>query len=208
MKKILVPLDFNEQSLIALDIAVQIAERIKGTVRSLHVLDYPSIGELMKDYVNIEKWEDLEFKMEDRAKEKLESIIAKDFEGKGIVSDVITGKVLSEILSYQKVRKFDMMVLGVKKTSGFGAHYYGSFTDRIVNKSSIPVLVVKEKIQFRSIKKVIFVNAFKIKETALSEKVSMVKSLLKDPKIDIVRVNTPSDFMHEDIFDGLIRVCP
>lgn len=89
MKKILVPLDFNEQSLIALDIAVQIAERIKGTVRSLHVLDYPSIGELMKDYVNIEKWEDLEFKMEDRAKEKLESIIAKDFEGKGIVSDVV-----------------------------------------------------------------------------------------------------------------------
>jgi nucleotide-binding universal stress UspA family protein len=59
MNKILVLCDFSKKTLPALDIAVQIAEKKDGSVVLLHVLNFPSIGELMNDFSHIENWQDL-----------------------------------------------------------------------------------------------------------------------------------------------------
>jgi hypothetical protein len=63
------------------------------------------------------------------------------------------------------------MILGIKKKSSFGAHYFGSFMDRLVHKSTIPVLAIHKEMKSSSLREIIFANAFKIKEEHLSDKI-------------------------------------
>ena len=204
MKKILVPTDFGEQSEIALDFAQQIANQTKAKITLLHVMNFPSQSESMVDYGNSESWERIVRLEKSELKEKMEVLYDKNG-SKDLINKVLIGSVIEEILHFQNQGKFDLLILGAKKTQGLGAYLFGTFTDRIVHKSTIPVLVVKQKTEFRSIKKVIFGNAYKLEQKDLPEDIAIITLLFDDAKIDLVRVNTPDDFMSEDVFDQRVK---
>jgi hypothetical protein len=73
--------------------------------------------------------------------------------------------------------------------------------DRLDHKSTIPVLAIHKEMKSSSLREIIFANAFKIKEEHLSDKITKVKTLFPNALIDLVRLNTPNDFMSEAYFD-------
>jgi nucleotide-binding universal stress UspA family protein len=203
MKKILIPIDFSDKSDVAIDLAVQIAKSTESSVKLLHVLNFPVLSESRIAYGSDKGWDKLMKECEKESREKMD-LISKKYHSVDITGKTLIGSISDEILEYQKKVKFDVLILGTKVTYDIGSHFFGTFTDRIVHKSSIPVLVVKRKTKFSAIKKVIVGNAFIIKDEALAQKIQVVKSLF-DAKIQLVRINTPTDFMSEDVFQDRVE---
>lgn len=204
MKKILVPTDFGDQTEIAIDFAVQIARQQSSKITLLHVMNFPSIAESRLEDGNKENWEKIVQLAEIEVKEKLNALSEKYDHG-DITSKVLVGSALMEILCFQREEKFDLVVLGIDETQTLGEHLFGSFTDRIVNKSSVPIMVVKRKSKYKNISNIIVASSYKVIEKELSENITTVKLLFENAEIDIVRINTPNDFMSEDVFDKHVK---
>lgn len=204
MKNILVPTDFGDQTEIALDYAIQIARKQKANITLLHVMNFPSLGESKEENGKKENWENIVRLAESDVKAKLKEL-SKKYDAVDIKGKVLVGSALMEILCFQREGKFNLVILGIEETQGLGDHLFGSFTDRIVHQSSVPVLVVKRKSIHKNLSKIIVGNSYKVNETELSEYIATVKLLFENAEIDIVRVNSSSDFMSEDIFDERVK---
>lgn len=137
IRKILVPLDGSKSSFKALDEAVYLARQCNATITGLHVISpYPL------------KWSDLAnplktrlFKDADKMMDKAEVTAAKS----GIVlhKKVIYGDAKSDIGSFARQHRFDIVVIGSR---GFGPAkdmFLGSVSNAVLHRSKIPVLVVK-----------------------------------------------------------------
>lgn len=204
MKNILVPTDFSEHSQIALNFAVQIAKRENGKVTLVHVLNLPQLSDSWIDFGYDESWEDVLKKAQTKADDGLKQM-TKDHLGKDyLVNKVLQGSALDTLLDHQKEVEYDLLVVGTKRMSEIGAYLFGTFTDRLVHKSSIPVLVVKQETDFSDIKKVLIGNSFKLEGHELESNIKTIKALV-DAELEILRVNTPTDFISQDVFDERIQ---
>ncbi|MHA7646714.1 universal stress protein [Nitrosopumilus sp. S4] len=136
-KKILVPLDGSANSIRGLHSAVEIASGLDSEIIGFHVFQLP----LVKG-VKITK------KMKEDMKEKaLRSIspaieIAKK-EGVQFTHHTGCGHVGSEIIKFAQKGKFDMIIIGARGNGLSKESFLGSTTNYILNKSTIPVLIVK-----------------------------------------------------------------
>lgn len=144
-KNILVPIDFSKYADVALDKAVDIATQYKAKIHLLHVVT-EHIQRCMKDYcLDIQLVKQLEKQSIKGAEDKLKKAadaVAKN--RKVIISiDVKNGVPQDVILSEQKAKKIDLIVIASHGKTGILKHLMGSVTDKVVKASKCPVLVVK-----------------------------------------------------------------
>jgi nucleotide-binding universal stress UspA family protein len=134
-KKILVPVDFTDQNLAALDRAYQLAKWSHGTVTLIHV---------MERVENIPPEELTQFyhRLEENAENKMGQY-AKTFTDHGIavIEKFIYGKRAEQILRTAMEDQAELMVLSshrVNRNEGWGTLSY-----KIAVLSPIPVMLVK-----------------------------------------------------------------
>ncbi|MEO9804739.1 MAG: universal stress protein [Reichenbachiella sp.] len=204
MKNILVPIDFSDNSVKALNLADQIAKKNKGTVTLLHVLNFPLLEGFRANPAGEENIEEVIIKMEEMAEQRIKEMLKRISFGDEVNVEVLTGPVLKSILKFEKEGQFDLLVVGNKKKGTIGDHLFGTFTDKLVHKSSLPVLVVKEDTNFSEAENILMGSAFRLKDKELMQNVDIVKSLVQG-SIELVRVSTPADFMSQDVFDERVR---
>jgi nucleotide-binding universal stress UspA family protein len=134
IRKVLVPLDGSKHSRRALDLAIAISNDKNTTITGLHVIHFPIIANSRIK------------KQHQRIATKIIGHAAKvaknadvQFNGK-INSNGYVGK---QIVKLAQNGKFDVIVMGSRGPNPIAEMFLGSVANYVLNKSKIPVLIVK-----------------------------------------------------------------
>jgi len=136
LKKILVPLDGSKNSLRGLNVALAFAKPIDSTIIGLNVFSLPSVITVSLD-------------MKNKTRKKSEEIIkqAETMSQKANVS--FTGitkngdNIGNTIITFAEKHGVDMLVIGSRGPDLEAGMFLGSVANYVVNKSKIPVTIVK-----------------------------------------------------------------
>ena len=139
IQRILVPIDFSDCSLDALEYGALVAQRCKASIRILHVLEPVSYG--------------LDFTLPHLAKRDADrTVITKRLSdltaaltSSGLVSDcVISGGLPADsILNAALAPDVGLIVMGTHGRRGLSHALFGSVAEFVLRKSSCPVLTVR-----------------------------------------------------------------
>ena len=143
IKKILVPVDFSENSRIALDWAMAFADKLDANVVLFHTFEIPDV---MKE--SAQRHQLLNKDMIGRAKEEvvkeLQTFADKYDEDRITAAPEIgEGKPFVEIIKAAKNYNTDLIVMGTHGRTGLQSMLIGSVAEKVVRKAHCPVLTVK-----------------------------------------------------------------
>jgi nucleotide-binding universal stress UspA family protein len=142
IKKILIPIDFSETSLLAIEHAAFTAQLLKAELVLLHIIEkhYERFNVVVPQ-MSI----DAPSEVTNAIEERLEGIAADIQKKYGVKSTCITtrGNIFEEVISISKENEADIIVMGTHGTSGFVDFFLGSNTYKVITKSEIPVLSVQ-----------------------------------------------------------------
>lgn len=143
MSKILVPVDFSENSLIAYDEAIEIAKHLNCDLVLVYVYETNVISFIEESFFS--KTENKEV-VESALKLKLQ-LMAKKAQDQKVKIDikVLRGKPHKEIVEYAEKIKAKFIVMGAHGETGVQVNLMGSNTIKVVGHSSIPVFTFKVK---------------------------------------------------------------
>jgi universal stress protein A len=139
-KTILCPVDFDENSLGALDKAIEIAKHLGSKIILIYIL--PLILALGEVPPPVALYEDLkrdaEAKLADIAKQKLARLPHE--------AHVYTGDVIASILEAQAKHQPDLLVMATHGRRGLSRMFLGSVAEAVVRKATCPVLTIREEV--------------------------------------------------------------
>jgi nucleotide-binding universal stress UspA family protein len=128
-KTILCPIDFDENSIAALNKAVEIARHFGSTLKLIHVLS-PEIS----------------LRQEKDAQARLSEIAKQKLGGLRYESRVQTGNVITTILAVQTKDRPDLLVMATHGRRGLSHTFLGSVTEAVIRNATCPVLSIREEI--------------------------------------------------------------
>ena len=139
LERILVPVDFSDCSLDALEYAAVVAQQAKASLMLLHVLEPVSYG--------------LDFTLgHSRAREHVRETWTKRLEelasslkmtGLPIASQLRGGFPVDSILDSAQILPCDLIVMGTHGRRGLSHAYSGSVAEAVLRKAPCPVLTVR-----------------------------------------------------------------
>jgi nucleotide-binding universal stress UspA family protein len=146
MKRVLVPIDFSENSILAFKHGIAIANRLKSDLRVLHVKTGSHYApEFAKDVVEV------------RINDRIESWMNWIFNQYGHLYNVQGGKmdyrvregnVVQQIANQALYDDTTIIVMGSHGISGFTDKWIGSNAYRVVISAPCPVLVLRQDMTF------------------------------------------------------------
>ncbi len=189
MKKIIVPLDFSEQSEYALKVAVSLAKKHGSEILALHMLELNQAMITSSEGFHPEQTVFLIKLAEKRFKEFLDKPYVKDIKLTPIIKHY---KVFSEVNEVAKEHNAELIVMGSHGSDGLKEIFVGSNAEKVVRNADIPVLVIKNEIENFKIDRFVFASDFKQENLAAFQKAKAFAELLS-AKMDLVYINTPGD---------------
>lgn len=150
IKRILVPIDFSETSLKALEHAVYVAKLNKADLTLINVVEStysytPAVDYATMAYTNFAKYEKSIVKHAKEHLLKLSQRIKKK-DNVNVSSIVTTGWVKEEIIGTAKSIRADIIIMGTHGVKGFREFITGSNTFRVVNEAHCPVLSFRKTV--------------------------------------------------------------
>lgn len=140
--KILIAVDFSENSTYAFDYALTLAKQFNAELTLLHVINEPV--DLRGFYVPHISFEQLEKEIESGAATMMEKFCQeklKDF--KTYQTHIVTGIPYEEIIRKAQEIDASLIVLGTHGRTGLDHIIFGSTAERVVRGSSCPVLTIR-----------------------------------------------------------------
>jgi len=144
IKKILYPTDFSEHSLYALPYAKELAKNCSAEIHCFHVVDesyqyWLGAGEAAMPVVM--PVEDIK----KSAQEHMKQFVEKHFGDllDCVVTNIDTGRPFVEIIRYAQGNEIDLIVIATHGHGALASMLLGSVTEKVVRKSSCPVLTVR-----------------------------------------------------------------
>ncbi|OFX18325.1 MAG: hypothetical protein A2033_00625 [Bacteroidetes bacterium GWA2_31_9] len=139
-KTILVPLDFSEQSFIALEQSYNLAKLSDSTLTLLHVVrENNSVFGLFSD--NEKK--DIIYKLKVKLDEYADVVHTKT--GLKVDSLITNGKIVEKILETADSLSASFIVMGAKKPENVMKKVVGTKTLRVIQEASCPVISIEGK---------------------------------------------------------------
>ncbi|ACP36639.1 UspA domain protein [Sulfolobus islandicus Y.G.57.14] len=139
MKRILVGYDGSENAERALDFAIELASKFSARLFVVEVIDltlFYNSGVLPP----LEATKSLEEKAKKDVKKAIEKAKSKGVDTEGIT---LEGDPAHSILEFAKDNQVDVIVIGSRGLSKVQRIFLGSVSNKIVQESRIPVIVVK-----------------------------------------------------------------
>ena len=136
-RRILCPVDFDDNSMQALDTAANLARESDGTVFVLHVVPMIIAPTGMPVYVDLYKGQ------EETARTKLLEIAHKRLAGIKYELLIHTGEPAGTILNAEKKTNADVVVMATHGRRGFKRFFLGSIAELVLRESICPVLTVR-----------------------------------------------------------------
>jgi len=193
MKTILVPCDFSQPAINAYRFALDIAAQSKGSIHLIHIIELPILHGAGAPSV-------LEFEQRflDELKEKALGKFAKIIDkyssnGTNVKWTVAFGVPAKTIIDVINDQGISLVIMGSHGASGLREYLIGSNAEKVIRKSSAPVLVIKDYFK-EPIKNIVFPNMLDLfDQDDLVVKVKALQQFFK-ARLHIVWINTPLTF--------------
>ena len=142
-RRILLPSDFSECSAEAARAARRLAEIFGARLVVLHVLDEPAaLDPMFRGEVPLEL---LRGRMEQYARESMESFVADGFRGtENVETRIASGVPYREILREARESGADLIVIGTHGRTGVEHVIFGSTAEKVVRMAPCPVLTIRQ----------------------------------------------------------------
>jgi len=152
MKSILVPIDFSKDSMNALEHAIAIANKVKSSVRVIHVRKDKKYDE---PFIIKGKEKEYGSTVDDFCKELIEQNKSR-YKGGGTFDYLIkVGKIYKVISDQAIIDKAFLIMMGTHGVSGFEEFWLGSNSYRVVCKAPCPVITVRHGFKKMNINKIV-----------------------------------------------------
>jgi len=135
-KKILCPVDFDENSIAALDTAAEMARQFDATVEVLHVVPIIVQAGGTPIYVDAYSAE------EEDSKAKLMELARTHLAGVKYELKITVAQPSAAILHAQKTLGADVIVMNTHGRRGLSHLFMGSVAERVVREAECPVLTI------------------------------------------------------------------
>ena len=189
MKKIVVPVDFSQQSEYALQVAVSLAKRYGSEILVLHMLELNQAMITSNEGVHPEQTVFLIKMAEKRFKDFLEKPY---LEGVEITPIIKHYKVFSEVNEVAKDHGAELIVMGSHGADGLTEIFVGSNAEKVVRNAEVPVIVVKGEMTDFKIERFVFACDFKLESVSAFMRAKAFSELLS-AELNLVYINTPGD---------------
>jgi nucleotide-binding universal stress UspA family protein len=137
MKNIIIPIDFSEDSLKGLDLALMFTKKQPTNIQLVYVQkkssDYNSPGQFEEE----KKWAEKKFK---NILSKYESKMMNDSTLRYIIK---SGKIYKEIVNQAESYKESLVVASTHGASGFEEFFIGSNAFKIISATEMPVMTTR-----------------------------------------------------------------
>jgi len=192
MKKILIPTDFSKYADEAIEVGAQIAKKNNSEIILIHMLELPTH---MNDAISEEKSIPEVMLFKRKADETLKNIKNRPYLSEIKVTEVIRlDGATNGINNYIKQNAdIDLIVMGSHGASGINEIFIGSNTEKVVRRSEVPVLVIKNRVTNFDVKKIIFASDFSQEIKAPFKKVIQFTKMF-GAKLNLVMICTPNSF--------------
>ncbi|MCS6967862.1 MAG: universal stress protein [Cytophagales bacterium] len=170
--QILVPVDFSENSLSALDYAVEIALRTGSEITLYHgfyVLTEAQFATIDPSYLNAqindqelywsERLENLKEKLADKRYADGTSLTVKTLVKLGLVADDI-GEMVHQ-------NEYQLVVMGTKGASGLEKIILGSIAGAVAEQVTCPIIIVPQKVTYQGLQHIVYATDFDKADTAV-----------------------------------------
>ena len=198
MQKILVPCDFSKPAINAFRFALDVAAQSKGTIHLLNVIELPVLHDtVLMPVLNFEQqlFDDLKVNAETRFKKIIDKY---NTAGVKVVVNTVFGAVSMMIQDYIVKESVDLVIMGSHGTSGLREMFIGSNAEKVVRKSPVPVLVIKDYTK-GPIKSIVFPNTMDTEnQEDLVMKVKALQNFFK-AHLHLVWINTPLNFTSDSV---------
>jgi nucleotide-binding universal stress UspA family protein len=137
IKKILVPVDFSENSKKILDSAGDIAEKFSAALSVVFVVQsFDDYSGFFVPHMPVAKFEE---EMVQGAEQKMDSFL----DGyTGVEAKVLIGDVGEEVVRYAEEIGIDMIIMGTHGYKGLEKVMFGSVAEKVVKTAPCPVLTI------------------------------------------------------------------
>ncbi|GAF02571.1 universal stress protein [Saccharicrinis fermentans] len=152
MRRILVPIDFSENSFNALNYGIQIANKLNAELRIIHVRTQKQTQKYLRKNIDSLLTEDLEGWLDEIIIKHKPSYLVP---GGSIDYKIREGNVFKEVSNQAKYDDTTIIVMGTHGASGFEDKYIGSNAYRLVSASEVPVLAIRPERTWRGINKIV-----------------------------------------------------
>lgn len=140
---IVVPTDFSERSLVALDYAVGLADKYDAKLKivfvnepGLKISDMAWVG-VDKRAMDDDKIKESRRNIEDIVLKRIPTEVAAD-------AKIIHGEAVERIIEYSKDVNADLIVMATHGRTGVSKVLLGSVAEQVVRKAPCPVLTLKQ----------------------------------------------------------------
>ncbi|TPV32931.1 universal stress protein [Paucihalobacter ruber] len=201
MKKIIVPVDFSEHSVYAMEAAAILAKRNNAQILALHMLELSESS--FSEQATNQPLNSIFFYK--RAEQEFETFLKQDFlKDIKVIPAIKKYKVFKEVNDVAKHENADLIIMGSHGASGLNEIFVGSNTERVVRHSETPVLVVKSKPENMKFDHVVYGCDFT--DESISSYIKVTKFFAKmDSQVHLLYVNLP-DFAFKSTNEMEARV--
>jgi nucleotide-binding universal stress UspA family protein len=140
VEKIVVPVDFGEQSMIALEQAGHLAKMINAEVTLIYVLEGAS---LLGRILSSQQDEAVRKEIDDKLDELCESV--EKTHGVKCTKVVAHGSVYDKVAEVAEMINATFIVMGTNGAENLRKRFIGSNALRVVRESKVPVITIKGK---------------------------------------------------------------
>jgi nucleotide-binding universal stress UspA family protein len=185
MKRILIPVDFSEDAVFAVDVGVQIANALKAKLRLMHVRTgkkyHPEFAKDNPHFIIDDKDTAYMEYLVDRAR------VTYKVENGEVDAKFREGNVVREIKNQAHYDDSVIIVIGTHGVSGFEDRWIGSNAYRLVSNAPCPVLAVRKQMSFNLDQKILLpIDAEKVSRRIVPQVAGFAKVL--DAKVLVVGV--------------------
>lgn len=198
MKKIIVPIDFSDQSKQALDFAVEFGSVFGAEITLVHVLELPVSHFSIAGEVNRQAMENFytgEFikAVHERLEEWKEHASNQGITVKAVMK---YGNPFRKISSAISAEAADYIIMGSKGASGLKEFFVGSNAARMIRYADCPVVIVKGETHIKDFKNLVFATDASIEQDAIARSASEIQHSL-DLNMHVVKIKTPYNWLED-----------
>ena len=175
MNTLLFPTDYSECSHNAFLYAIHFARAFKANIITLHIYhsapvlinyDYPIVWDVLGQQ---EEWDQFDSYREEV--QKLRRIADENFAENIAMNHLLDkGNVVDAIIDASEKNSVDFIVMGSKGANELEAFFGGTIAEKVMNQSTLNVIVIPEKWQYKNISKILFLTHFQKKDQKILRK--------------------------------------
>lgn len=134
---ILIPVDFGDQSMVAIDQSYNIARMAKAEINLIHVIDNTPMWGLFSGKEQTDMLHRIELKLKELADE------VHNKSGLKVNTLIERGKLVDVIIEKSEELKSEFIIVGTKSTKDFVERIVGTNALRLIREAKCPVITIK-----------------------------------------------------------------